>query len=470
MVQNYSNNKRNELLEQFLNQEILFRELIDEFDTYINSYITRFSMAEIWTDAKTFVQELFKSNYPQKRVWNLYKQLLDDYSSFISDERDNLAPQITTIVKINGSHEYKETINLILLCSYCMLHYEYIYNLPFDVDYKVKISESIDKIKECIDPAYYTIGRQWTKIIDKLCSDKITKDYDYLNNKVIKAIKDTNTDTIKTASIHSNQLSYYKEHPIYGICYKGLVYSLSILGNQHKLEYIPDDYVIIYKEVVGYINEAMTSEFPDISISNIHSRIRKKYNNNTELSEDNKLCCDIVGCLIEMTFLICLWDMMPEKSEEVLNEFMTCRIYIQDVIYSGPYTHNPMWGPLCERIPRMENPITQDLYAEIERLRNKLSIYEESNEPQINLKPLVIDPHNKVRLEVMMKLLESSNVDLKTRGNKAETARLLECLTGLPLSTCQNYVTNRDLNKDTHKEEITAINSQLEKLKITWRI
>lgn len=69
--------------------------------------------------------------------------------------------------------------------------------------------------------------------------------------------------------------------------------------------------------------------------------------------------------------------------------------------------------------------------------------------------------HDKVRLEMTLRLLENGGLDLAKHGNKAKTARILQKITGLPLSTCKNYCTNRDLSHEVHKSEISDINKEL---------
>lgn len=78
--------------------------------------------------------------------------------------------------------------------------------------------------------------------------------------------------------------------------------------------------------------------------------------------------------------------------------------------------------------------------------------------------------HDKVRLELTLKLLEHSGINLAIHGNKAKAASVLQSITDLPLSTCKNYCTNRDLSHETHSSEISDINSELEKLGVIFRI
>lgn len=78
--------------------------------------------------------------------------------------------------------------------------------------------------------------------------------------------------------------------------------------------------------------------------------------------------------------------------------------------------------------------------------------------------------HDKVRLELALLFMEKADCDMKKYGNKARAARVLQAITKLPISTCKNYVTNRDLNTQEHKEEILEINTELQALGTELRL
>lgn len=99
---------------------------------------------------------------------------------------------------------------------------------------------------------------------------------------------------------------------------------------------------------------------------------------------------------------------------------------------------------------------------EIQHLKEELAIYQQA--------PISDDPRDKVRLEVFCKLLEESGVDFDVYGTKAEAARLAEYITGLPKSTCKNYMTNRDLNTTEHSDEVLKTNTSIKKIGIEWHL
>lgn len=69
--------------------------------------------------------------------------------------------------------------------------------------------------------------------------------------------------------------------------------------------------------------------------------------------------------------------------------------------------------------------------------------------------------HDKVRLELLLRILEKGGTDLQ-KCIKARVADVMQTITKLPISTCKNYCTNRDLNTKKHEEEILTLNSKLQ--------
>ena len=77
-----------------------------------------------------------------------------------------------------------------------------------------------------------------------------------------------------------------------------------------------------------------------------------------------------------------------------------------------------------------------------------------------------ISAHDKVRLELLLKLMEKDGINLTKHGNKAKAANILNTLTGLSLNTCKQYCSDRNLNVTTHSEEILKINTLLQALEM----
>ena len=73
-------------------------------------------------------------------------------------------------------------------------------------------------------------------------------------------------------------------------------------------------------------------------------------------------------------------------------------------------------------------------------------------------------PHDKVRLDLLFRLLKNADADFATHGNKKKAAELMRKISGLPLRTCQNYCSDQSLNPDAHPTEVTEINNLLSAL------
>ena len=74
------------------------------------------------------------------------------------------------------------------------------------------------------------------------------------------------------------------------------------------------------------------------------------------------------------------------------------------------------------------------------------------------------------RLDLVLRLLEKDGADTKKYGNKIKVARIMHAITGLPITTCKNYCTNRDLSLTHHEEEILKLNAILQALSMEIRL
>lgn len=130
----------------------------------------------------------------------------------------------------------------------------------------------------------------------------------------------------------------------------------------------------------------------------------------------------------------------------------------------------------ANKVNTADNGKTQELEKRIQELEKSKEELEKSKEDLVERLaayeegPIVDNPHNKVVLEVFVKLLEKSGADLDKHGNKAIAARLAETITGLKVSTCTKYMTNRNLNITALSEEVVTINILLKKLGIEWQL
>jgi hypothetical protein len=109
------------------------------------------------------------------------------------------------------------------------------------------------------------------------------------------------------------------------------------------------------------------------------------------------------------------------------------------------------------------NARIEELEAENVALRQQLEEHQ-SEEPAEE-----IEWHDKVRLELLLRLFENSGTNLKD-VKKVRVAEVMQSVTGLPPSTCKNYCSNRDLNTKVHEEEILKLNSKLQAIGIDIRL
>lgn len=123
----------------------------------------------------------------------------------------------------------------------------------------------------------------------------------------------------------------------------------------------------------------------------------------------------------------------------------------------------------ANKVNTTDNGKTQALEKRIQELeKNKEELEEELAEYKKG--PIVDNPHNKVVLEVFVKLLEKSGADFKVRGNKAIAARLAEYVTGIKKDACNKYMCYKDLSTSYHKDEVNKVNDQLRLLNINIKL
>ena len=111
-------------------------------------------------------------------------------------------------------------------------------------------------------------------------------------------------------------------------------------------------------------------------------------------------------------------------------------------------------GKLNARIAELEEKCKQQT--------EKLKEYEEPVE--------LLTPHDKVRLDILLGLMENNGANLNKHGNKTKAAQLMKAITGLPFQTCKNYCSDRNVNTKLHEEEVLKINTLLQALDMKIRL
>ncbi len=77
---------------------------------------------------------------------------------------------------------------------------------------------------------------------------------------------------------------------------------------------------------------------------------------------------------------------------------------------------------------------------------------------------------NKVRMAFVLKMMTINGADLEKRGNKARAAEVLQAITGITHKVCENYCSQLDLNRESHKTDIKELNTKLETLGMKMRL
>ncbi|MCQ2258892.1 MAG: hypothetical protein MJZ41_13015 [Bacteroidaceae bacterium] len=114
-----------------------------------------------------------------------------------------------------------------------------------------------------------------------------------------------------------------------------------------------------------------------------------------------------------------------------------------------------------------ENTNTQNDPALATLLQENLQLKERLEEYE---KPIAIAPHDKIRLELTLRFLESSGAQYNAYGAKTKVAKILNFITGIRIQTCKNFLSDRVVNKETHSEEIKEVNGNLTEIGIIWQL
>ena len=166
-----------------------------------------------------------------------------------------------------------------------------------------------------------------------------------------------------------------------------------------------------------------------------------------------------------------VYDVMLEESELKKNVFressfsktadsarkMMLNYMVRNEVQKGLKKEAPKEVPAADA-SKYEARIAE-LEAEVKAMKKQ------KEEHQIEEPAEEVKWHDKVRLELLLRLLEKSGMDLK-EVVKTRVAEVMQSVTGLPISTCKCYCTYRELNVKTHEDEILKLNSKLQAIGI----
>ena len=121
-----------------------------------------------------------------------------------------------------------------------------------------------------------------------------------------------------------------------------------------------------------------------------------------------------------------------------------------------------------ERIRREYDEKIYSMKCENEELNKKIELLKQQNEEEGY--PEDIKFHDKVRLELLLRLMKKDGADLDKYGNKVKAAEIMKSVTSLPLQTCKNYRSDPQLSTKEHEEEILRLNTKLQALGMEIRL
>ena len=153
--------------------------------------------------------------------------------------------------------------------------------------------------------------------------------------------------------------------------------------------------------------------------------------------------------------------------------------YIGDQPKRTTYTSADLERYVSDYKVRLES-LEKDKNEEIAKLRNEIEKKDKElevekakkiDEDEGDVSFEEINWHDKVRLDLLLRLMKKDGADLENKhGNKKKAADIMHSVTKLPLQTCKNYCTDPRLSTSEHEEEILKLNSKLQALGMETRL
>lgn len=267
-------------------------------------------------------------------------------------------------------------------------------------------------------------------------------------------------------------LEDYRNDKVFGQCYKGVLATFTKLSFSTKREFSIEEYTSVFIKAEELVNSVLTSPFPEIAIVQVRTKIlaMDHFKGEPYVPMTGNSCNWFVSILIEMIFLIALWDKIENKTEDVISAFTECRRHIQHQDLAYIYEDNPIWISVAERIPCTESLTQGELKVDVERLKKE-------NE---QLKSKLADAGGEeteegrysagVSFRLLSKLFDKRAN--KTEANQAALSQMMHKLTGFGQRTFQNYYSDpaRLSMSDRAKKEIEEIDTLLKKADIYLNI
>lgn len=121
----------------------------------------------------------------------------------------------------------------------------------------------------------------------------------------------------------------------------------------------------------------------------------------------------------------------------------------------------------------------KELESELEKAKKQVADLEKQNKEQKDSIELLssdipeIDAQQKVRMELARKIMSEAGMNaafMDLRGRKTKVATLMGTLLEIPTHTCASWLSNRELNRETHQKSIKEINDIFEALGLAIRV
>lgn len=341
-----------------LYNESLFNEWYDSLFDVSTRLTEPLAVEEIWNYAKNKAIGILDSKYP----WREYEQ------------RCLLAKkEIYNTSRIISIYVSCPNVNTILTIIKDILLSMMIYSAD-----KLTIK---NHIINNLDINIIRYRKEIKIILEKKANDEIEINYNYniAPPEVDSNIDEQYDDDEQEDIDYNKELNEYITDPIYGQCYPGIVSDLGALGLVSEDKFTIENYVDLYNEAKEAVIKVMESEHPEIEIPNIQADFIRNYpdrkNGNIIITTRERQ----YGCILEMVFLIALFDSMKEKSDLVMTALQDCREYIEYIIdYNKPYTSNTLGKLIAERIPPKNRLRLEDVQKEKEQLIDKVEQLEET--------------------------------------------------------------------------------------------
>lgn len=330
MLYLFSSEERAKLAIQYVDQESLYHCLDPIMDDIDHKLTKETNKIENWTDAKALVAQIFQSKHPECLVQIKLEELKSEYDCLSSRKRgDNFCGSelMTNLTRT----QILDECYVVLLYAYAIVHYLF---MTQKNDAVIRTQGAIIKQISNYNAVNSFAPFLTAAINNGIDYNMIVNDYDYKSNELIEMTEEKleNAETI---------LSKYKDDPIYGQCYEGVVSDLSFICRNGKSLGL-QDYANVFIEAEKHVERVLNSKFKEIEIPNVHSDIMNQYPDNE--SRQGQIIVNIItperkiGYVIEQVFMIVLWDKMHDKSVLEINQFEDIRLFINYHFAPNPYS------------------------------------------------------------------------------------------------------------------------------------